>query len=165
MRDHAPERLDQSRIRVHEEPEEPREPPERIPSQPRIRKQTVLGMPSIPRSSEQPEAADESDRSTPTSIESARGRAKASQKTMLGIPRPEFPQPPAAPAPSDREVARDETASDARPSHRARVRVRYDSGDEPLPVVQRRKRALTVLGVLVLFSAAWIAYRLFTLHG
>ena len=49
--------------------------------------------------------------------------------------------------------------------HRARARVRYDSANEPLPVIQRRKKALRGLAVLVLVAAAWLGYRYLTLHG
>jgi hypothetical protein len=45
------------------------------------------------------------------------------------------------------------------------VKVRYDSADEPIPAVQRRKKALRGLAVLVLLSAAWLAYRYLSLNG
>lgn len=75
--------------------------------------------------------------------------------------------------PADVESARDERSPEDGPpagsgttqSHRARARVRYDSGDEPLPVVQRRRKALRSLAVLVLLATAWLGYRLFTVHG
>lgn len=175
MRDQAPDRLDQSRIRVHEEPEPSQQPPDRATSQRRIRKHTVLGMPSA-----KPASADPKPSATPvapvpaspTSMTSTR-QSRASQKTMLGIPRPEFPQPPGSPMPPDREAARDEPATDedstvepaAVQSHRPRARVRYDSADEPFPVVQRRRKALWTLAVLVLLAAAWLGYRFFTVHG
>ncbi|KPK14062.1 MAG: hypothetical protein AMJ62_14150 [Myxococcales bacterium SG8_38] len=175
MRDQAPERLDQSRIRVHEEPEPDQEPTGRTSTHQRIRKHTKLGMqPPTPAASEPaPSSAPAAPPPAPTSIASGRSRSRASQKTMLGIPRPEFLQPPGAPMPADVESVRDERpAEDGTPagsggsqSHRARARVRYDSGDEPLPVVQRRRKALRSLAVLVLLAAAWLGYRLFQVHG
>lgn len=50
-------------------------------------------------------------------------------------------------------------------SHRVRARVRYDSANEPLPVIQKRARALRGLAVLVVLAAAWLGYRYLTLHG
>jgi hypothetical protein len=94
---------------------------------------------------------------------------------MLGIPQAELPASADVPpvdehrgaergsgTPVERFGPPEESAS---PSHRARARVRYDSGDEPFPVVQRRKNALRVLAVLVLSAGAWLAYRYVTLHG
>ena len=94
---------------------------------------------------------------------------------MLGIPRPEFPEPPGRPAldepsdaeqsaevPTERFAPPEESAS---PSHRARAQVRYDSANEPFPVVQRRKHVLRGLALLVVLSAAWLAYRYLTLNG
>ena len=48
MRDGGPERVDQSRIRVHEEPAPltSQSPPTPLSSQQRIRKHTVMGMPT-----------------------------------------------------------------------------------------------------------------------
>jgi hypothetical protein len=43
--------------------------------------------------------------------------------------------------------------------------VRYDSANEPFPMVQRRKNALRGLALLVVLSAAWLAYRYLTLNG
>jgi hypothetical protein len=56
-------------------------------------------------------------------------------------------------------------AEPAAPSHRVRARVRYDSANEPLPVIQKRARALRGLAVLVVLAAAWLGYRYLTLHG
>ena len=93
---------------------------------------------------------------------------------MLGIPRPDFPAPPSASPSAEPTDAEDsppaEAESDApakstTPSHRTRARVRYDSANEPLPVIHRRKKALRGLAVLVLLAAAWFAYRFLTLNG
>ena len=186
MRDQGPERVDQSRIRVHEEPVPPAEEPSgRPPSQQRIRKRTVMGMPSLGPTSgvSQPAPPPSSEARPPappppppTEISSARGRTRGRtpQKTMLGIPQADIPGPAVSPsdgpsqaeggsgAPVEHFAAPQESTS---PSHRARARVRYDSGDEPFPVVQRRKNALRALAVLVVLSGAWLAYRYFTLHG
>jgi hypothetical protein len=169
MRDQAPDRLDQSRIRVHEEPERPRESQERVTSQQRIRKHTVLGMPSAKPAAEPAVSAP----ADPAPSGSARGPSRVSQKTMLGIPRPEVFQRPeeldaARTEDSQAEPPAEEGASvgsGTSPSHRLRARVRYDSADEPFPVVRRRRRALGVLAVLVLMAAAWLGYRFFTVHG
>ncbi len=177
-RDHAPERLDQSRIRVHEEPEPAAEERSgRSPSQQRVRKHTVLGMPSATAASptENPATASAPPPPPPTSLSSARsGRSRTPQKTMLGIPRPELLDPAgAAPSaepteteqstpPADRSGAPPEPAI---PSHRTRARVRYDSANEPLPVTQRRKAALRGLAVLVILAAAWLGYRFLTVNG
>jgi hypothetical protein len=93
---------------------------------------------------------------------------------MLGIPRPDFPVPAAA-APSAKPTeeqkgmpAASESGAPSEPvprSHRARARVRYDSANEPLPVTQRRTRALRGLAVLVALSIAWLVYRYLTVHG
>ncbi|MGB3050597.1 MAG: hypothetical protein WBB42_06335 [Polyangiales bacterium] len=53
----------------------------------------------------------------------------------------------------------------AAPSHRVRARVRYDSANEPLPVIQRRVKALRGLALLVVVAAAWLGYRYLTLNG
>ena len=88
---------------------------------------------------------------------------------MLGI-QPEFvsshdDQPEGEPSP-DQDVERASApVASASTSHRARARVRYDSANEPLPVIQRRKNALRGLALLVVLSAAWLAYRYLTLHG
>jgi hypothetical protein len=77
---------------------------------------------------------------------------------MLGIPRPDFPEPA--------RVASSAEPPEAEPqSHRARARVRYDSADEPFPVTQRRMKALRGLAVLVLLAAAWFGYRFLTVNG
>jgi hypothetical protein len=176
MRDQAPDRLDQSRIRVHEEPEQDRDAPDRATSQQRIRKHTVLGMPSIKPSADRSSPGSSAavpPPAAPTPITSTRGRSRASQKTMLGIPRPELSQPLSASAtrgmqPADDVLVGDESEhaeSGPSQSHRARARVRYDSANEPYPVVQRRRRALFVLGALAVLAAAWLGYRFFTVHG
>ena len=80
---------------------------------------------------------------------------------MLGIPRPDFPDPPsAAPSaePTEPEASsppgaeREAPSKSATPSHRTRARVRYDSANEALPVIHRRKKALRGLAVLVLLD-------------
>jgi len=93
---------------------------------------------------------------------------------MLGIPRPDFPDP-AGPAPSAKPIETEQgtppaSDSDAPPepaprSHRVRARVRYDSANEPLPVTERRKKALRGLAVLVALAIAWLGYRFLTVHG
>ena len=178
MREGSPERVDQSRIRVHEEPDEPAEAPTRTSSsQQRIRKHTVMGMPAAtpPTGTRTPPPAGPP--APPTEISSARARAqtRTPQKTMLGIPRPDFPAPPAGPVPETSPAAVPDTptaqasdeppSSSSSPSHRARARVRYDSANEPFPVVQRRKKALAGLAVLTLLAGAWLAYRYFSLNG
>jgi hypothetical protein len=178
MREGSPERVDQSRIRVHEEPEQPAEAPTRTSSsQQRIRKHTVMGMPAAtpPTGTRTPPPA--AVPTPPTEISAARSRAnkRTPQKTMLGIPRPDFPEPPADPvaeaspaavsdAPAE-PVSEGPSSSASSPSHRARARVRYDSANEPFPVVQRRKKALGGLAVLVLLAGAWLVYRYFSLNG
>jgi hypothetical protein len=93
---------------------------------------------------------------------------------MLGIPRHELPESPEAASaeePTDTEqsatpASQGSAPSDAAPNgHRARARVRYDSANEPLPVIQRRKRAFRGLAVLVILAAAWLGYRFMTVHG
>jgi len=176
MRDQAPDRLDQSRIRVHEEPEPTSGGQDGTTPQQRIRKHTVLGMPSAKPPADRPKAPSPPTAarpSAPTPIASAHSRSRVSQKTMLGIPRPDFPEPSASPTDTDVESTRShlstENGAPAQPgasqSHRARARVRYDSANEPFPVVQRRRRALGVLAVLVVLAASWLGYRFFTLHG
>jgi hypothetical protein len=170
-RDQGPERLDHSRIRVHEEPEPQ---PDRASSQHRIRKHTVLGMASAavtpPAGSPTPPSVPP----PPTSIASARSaRTRTPQKTMLGIPRPDLPDPASAtptagPADAERSTpAASESAPPeaVTPSHRTRARVRYDSANESLPVIQRRQKALRGLAVLVLVAAAWLGYRFLTVNG
>jgi hypothetical protein len=178
MRDHGPERLDQSRIRMHEEPERStKSSAQRSLSHQRVRKHTVLGIPTVtpPEGSVAP-VPEPSAPAPPTPIASARtGRAggRTPQKTMLGIPRHEIPESPSAthsagtngPAPSASANEENTPTETAAPSHRVRARVRYDSADEPIPVTQRRRNALRALSVLVLLSAAWLAYRYLALHG
>ena len=180
-RDHAPERLDQSRIRMHEGPDPSAQPdpaPDRTPSEQRVRKHTVLGMPSVPGA---PPAEEPSVPSAtlpppppPASLSSARpGRSRTPQKTMLGIPRPDFPVPesptPVEPTHTPSEAERPSgpvgVPDPASTSHRTRARVRYDSANEPLPVTARRKKALRGLALLVLLAAAWLGYRYLTLNA
>lgn len=179
MRNGGPDRVDQSRIRVHEEPEPAAEtPPGRASSQQRMRKHTVMGMPTAtPPTGTRTPAPTPAPPAPPTEISTARSRAqkRTPQKTMLGIPRPDFPERPSGsarvsePEPSPSAPSGPEPVEPAQesssPSHRARARVRYDSADEPFPVVQRRKKALRVLALAALLSAAWLAYRFFSLDG
>lgn len=180
MRDHGPERVDQSRIRVHEEPDPVAEAAaHRTSSQQRIRKHTVLGMPSATRPAPSPASTatpppPPPPRAPVSSARSGRTATRTSQKTMLGIPRPDFPEPPGASSsaeppeldqrpPSDDESGA--TSEPATPSHRARARVRYDSANEPYSMMQRRRRALGGLAVLVLLAAAWLGYRVLMVNG
>jgi len=93
---------------------------------------------------------------------------------MLGIPRPEFPEPAHVAAPAKTSEAEpvapsalesDAPSESASPSHRERARVRYDSANESLPVTQRRTKAFRGLAVLVLLAAAWLGYRFLTVNG
>jgi hypothetical protein len=93
---------------------------------------------------------------------------------MLGIPRPDFPDPvavapPAEPAePEESAPAASQSGVPSEPTprgHRARARVRYDSANEPLPVIERRKKAFRGLAVLVVLAAAWLGYRFLTVNG
>ena len=177
MRDGGPERVDQSRIRVHEEREETAgDRSSTGASQQRVRKHTVMGMPSASPPAGTPTPSLATPPSPPTEISTARSRAqkRTPQKTMLGIPRPDFPEPPSGSASASSAPAEPEASSQAAdvsgagvssPSHRARARVRYDSADEPFPVVQRRQKALRGLGLLVVLAGAWLAYRYFSLNG
>ena len=143
----------------------------------RIRKHTVMGMPAATPPTGTRTPPPPAPPAQPTDISSARSRAqkRTPQKTMLGIPRPDFPAPPGKAAPdapppppssTSTASASDEPQPDSSsPSHRARARVRYDSADEPFPVLQRRRKALGALGLLVLLSGAWLAYRYFSLNG
>ncbi|MBW2685202.1 MAG: zinc-ribbon domain-containing protein [Deltaproteobacteria bacterium] len=170
-RDQGPERLDQSRIRIHEEPEPQ---PDRSPSQQRVRKHTVLG---ISPTAEKPIAKTpvSAPPPPPTPLSSGRpGRSRTPQKTMLGIPRPDFPDPPSGGSSAEPTEAQksappaSEIGAPPEPaprSHRARARVRYDSANEPLPVTQRRTKALRGLAVLVVLAIAWLGYRFLTVHG
>ena len=179
-RDDAPTRLDQSRIRVYEEPA-PAEHAGRSSSQQRVRKHTVLGMPSAtgkplaesPATATAPVPPPPSP--PPTPLSSARsGRGRTPQKTMLGIPRAELLDPagiapPVEPTETEHSThAGDESGGPSEPvtpSHRVRARVRYDSANEPFPVIQRRKKALRGLAVLVVLAAAWLGYRFLTVNG
>lgn len=178
MRDGAPERVDQSRIRVHEEPE-PAEAASSSSSQQRVRKGTMLGMPAL-TPSQSPDSPASSEAPPPTEISAARERAKkrTPQKTMLGIPRPDFelpdepqvsegpPPPPAGPPETIPERASQPGGSEDAPRPvRTRARVRYDSANESFPMLQRRRNALRGLAVLVALAAAWFAYRFFTSNG
>lgn len=176
-RDHGAERLDQTGIRMHEEPDPAAQSEQpRSPSQQRIRKHTVLGMPTATPSEGSPTPPSATPPPPPpTSLSSARsGRSRTPQKTMLGIPRPDFPDPP-SPAPSAEPTEpeastppgaeREAPSKSATPSHRTRARVRYDSANEALPVIHRRKKALRGLAVLVLLAAAWLGYRFLTVNG
>ncbi len=165
MRDQGPQRTDQSRIRVHEEPG-PTDEEDRHsrPSSPRIRKHTVLGMPPATRRPSDRPAASQPPPPPPASLASARSARRAQQKTMLGIPRPELPDPrvgepeldPVVPGGAPPEPP---PIPDDRPSHRLRARVRYDSSFEPPLVTMRRRRAFGGVAVLVALSAAWLIYR------
>jgi hypothetical protein len=95
---------------------------------------------------------------------------------MLGIPKPDFAERSSgadegAAGTTGEPSAKLETGRFTRPEepgrvgHRERARVRYDSADEPVPVLQRRRKALRGLGVLVVVAAAWLAYRYLTLNG
>jgi hypothetical protein len=180
-RDLAPERLDQSRIRMHEEPD-PSAPiePDRSSSEQRIRKHTVLGMPTVPGAPPVDKPAAESAppppplAPPPTPLFSGRpGRSRTPQKTMLGIPRPDFPDPgtpaPTEPAEARVEVQRpsgpDDVSEPAQTSQRTRSRVRYDSANEPLTVTARRRKALRGLALLVVLAAAWLGYRYLMLNA
>ena len=181
MREGAPDRIDQSRIRVHEEPETPpAEPSGGASTQKSIRRKTMVGMPSVtprrqgpPPAPAPPESLEEPE--PPAEISAARDRARrrTPQKTMLGIPRPDFAAPPPSEASETREPSgevpteRFDSPSEARPAEQARqrARARYDSVNEPYPMLQRRKKALRGLALLVFFAAAWFAYRFFTLNA
>jgi hypothetical protein len=43
--------------------------------------------------------------------------------------------------------------------------VRYDSANEPFPVLEQRKKALRALALLVVLAGAWFAYRYLSLNG
>lgn len=175
-RDHAPERLDQSRIRMHEERDPAAQPePVRSASQQRVRKHTVLGMPTAlgapPVDSPAPESSPPPP-PPPTPLSAARTRTP--QKTMLGIPRPDFPEPhpvESSDEPSETQQSSGPSSeSGAAPepparSRRTRARVRYDSANEPLTTTARRKKALRGLAVLVVLAAAWLGYRFLTVNA
>ena len=180
-RDHAPERLDQSRIRMHEERDPAAQPePARSSSQQRVRKHTVLGMPTAggppPVDIPAPESAPPPPPPPPpTPLSAARSaRTRTPQKTMLGIPRPDFPEPRpvvSSDEPSETQQSSGPTSEDgAAPepparSPRTRARVRYDSANEPLTITARRKKALRGLAVLVVLAAAWLGYRFLTVNA
>jgi hypothetical protein len=176
-RDQAPERLDQSRIRMHEERDPAAQPePRRSSSQQRVRKHTVLGMPTAAGTPPVDRPAPASTPPPPpTPLSAARSaRTRTPQKTMLGIQRPDFPHPDpvkSSDEPSETpQSSASPSESGAAPgppaaSRRARARVRYDSANEPLPVTARRRKALRGLAVLVVLSAAWLGYRLLTLNA
>jgi len=176
-RDQTPDRLDQSRIRVHESPDPSAEDgPSRTTSQQRVRKHTVLGIqPGTPPAGVPTPPPIPSPPPTPiSSTHQERPRGRTPQKTMIGM-RPVEPIAPAAdPVPpgqfdSNRDAPPDEEQGEvseaAAPSHRVRARVRYDSANESLPVIQRRAKALRGLAVLVVLAAAWLGYRYLTLNG
>lgn len=157
MRDEGPDRTDQSRIRVHEEPTPTNDDRPSRPSSPRIRKHTVLGMP--PASVRAPDRGTESGPPPPPSpIAAARAGRKARQKTMVGIPRPDFPatpQPPVGEVSSTDADATDEATN----STRVRAHVQYDSVLEPPAAAARRRRVFAVGAGLVALSAGWLIYR------
>jgi hypothetical protein len=174
MRNHGPERVDQSRIRVYEErraeaPESPaaEEPSSSASSQQRLRTRTRLGMPALTPA----EVASPPEPAPIDPPKADRPRRKVQHKTMLGIPRDDIPPPPLAPSSEALDDAPQSRPPSTSPSertegsHRARARVQYDSEAEAVPVVQRRRNALRGLALLVLFAAAWLGYRLLTLNG
>jgi len=170
MRDHGPQRTDQSRIRVHEEPT-PTHERERDsrPSSPRIRKHTVLGMPPVTLRPSEPPPASEVPPPPPASLASARSAKRTKQKTMLGMPRlespkqsytdPELELEAESAIPGGAATGPPPVPGQDPPSHRARARVRYDSSLEPPPVTMRRRRAFGGVAVLVALAAAWLIYR------
>ncbi len=166
MRDDGPERTDQTRIRVHEE-RTPTGDEDRHsrPSSPRIRKHTVLGMPTATRRPSKPPATSKPPPPPPASLASARSTRRTPQKTMLGIPRPELPDrrrgepEPAPETPRSAPSGPPPVPGQDRPSHRSRAHVRYDSSFEPPPVTMRRRRAFGGVAVLVALAAAWLIYR------
>jgi hypothetical protein len=175
-RDQGPQRIDQSRIRVHEAPGTIEAESTRSPSQQRVRKHTVLGMPKAkgPVASPPAPPAPPPPPTLLSSARSARSRARTPQKTMLGIPRDEIPKPPDSPSsvePTNAERSTPQESPSGAPSdpapqsHRARARVRYDSANEPLPVTERRKKVLRGLAVLIILAAAWLGYRFITVNG
>ena len=176
-RDQGPDRLDQSRIRVHESPDPSAEHgPSRTSSQQRVRKHTVLGIqPGTPPAGVPTPPPIPSPPPTPiSSARQERNRGRIPQKTMIGM-RPLEPMAPAADVvppgqvDSNQDLPPDGEQGDvsdpAAPSHRVRARVRYDSANEPLPVIQRRVKALRGLALLVVVAAAWLGYRYLTLNG
>ncbi len=176
-RDQTPDRIDQSRVREHEGPDPSADDaPSRTSSQQRVRKHTVLGIqPGTPPAGVPTPAPIPSPPPTPiSSARQERKRGRTPQKTMIGMRPVEPIAPPAdqvtpGELDSNRELPPDEGQGDASgpalPSRRVRARVRYDSANEPLPVIQRRAKALRGLAVLVVLAAAWLGYRYLTLHG
>lgn len=176
-RDQTPDRLDQSRIRVHESPAPSLDDePSRPSSRQRVRKQTVLGIqPGTPPAGVPTPAPIPSPPPTPISTaRQERSPGRTPQKTMIGMqplepiaPTPEAPEPGETDANPDLRAGgtQGDPAEPPAPSHRVRARVRYDSANEPLPVIQKRARALRGLAVLVVLAAAWLCYRYLTLHG
>ena len=179
-RDDAPERLDQSRIRMHEERDPAAQPePPRSSSQQRVRKHTVLGMPTAagapPVDRPAPASTPPPPPPPPTPLSAARSaRTRTPQKTMLGIPRPDFPDPDPVKSSDEPSETQQSSGPPSEPgaapeppvaSRRTRARVRYDSANEPLSVTARRRKALRGLAVLIALSAAWIGYRLLTLNA
>ena len=159
MRDEGTGRTDESRIRVHEEPTPTVDDRQNRPSSPRIRKHTVLGMPPASLRDGPAEGPSEPPPPPPPSpIGSARTARRAAQKTMLGIPRPDFPQPAelAEPEPAD---AQDAEPDKPEGSGRPRAHVRYDSVLESPLAAQRRRRLFLIGGALVALSAGWLIYR------
>ena len=180
MRDGAPERIDQSRIRVHEEPVTSPEEPAGSASAPKpIRRKTMVGMPSVtPRRQDPPPPPpeDPKDPDPPAEISAARDRARrrTPQKTIHGIPRPDFGAPPPAPGASETREPSGEVPTERfgapseaslPPLMRERAGVDYESVNEPYPMLQRRKKALRGLALLVFLAASWFVYRFFTLNG
>ena len=51
------------------------------------------------------------------------------------------------------------------PLMRERAGVDYESVNEPYPMLQRRKKAVRGLALLVFLAASWFVYRFFTLNG
>jgi len=93
---------------------------------------------------------------------------------MLGIPRPDFPDPrpvessdePSETQQSSGPASESAAAPDPPPrSTRTRAWVRYDSANEPLTTTARRKNALRGLAVLVVLAAAWLGYRFLTVNA
>ncbi len=170
MRDDGPQRTDQSRIRVHEEPapDYERDRGSR-PSSPRIRTRTVLGMPPVSLRPGEPPPESEPP-PPPTSLASARSSRRPKQKTMVGMPPLEPPEQSRSEPELELELDSESVVSSGstrpppipdrdRPSHRLRARVRYDSSLEPPPVTMRRRRAFGGVAVLVALAAAWLIYR------
>jgi len=176
-RDQGPERLDQSRIRVHEAPNPSGDDrPSRPASRQRFRKHTVLGIQAgtPPVGSPTPAPIPSPPPIPISSAQGERKRGRVPQKTMLGMQPPKRIDPvdlgPSSEQlysqSSDSPGVEDIAAPESSPAgHRARARVRYDSANEPLPVIERRKKAIAGLAVLVLVAAAWFGYRYLTLNG